>query len=67
MMSRDFDIAWNIFMKLDGKVADDVIAATVDSALCEVFDYEADEIAGYGEGMIEAHRRRNRENVKNNE
>ena len=55
-MNTDFDIAYNIYRKLNGKVDDTTIAQTIDTTLAEVRGIDLKVVSGYGEGIVETQR-----------
>jgi len=66
-MNTDFDIAYNIYRKLVGKVDDETIARTIATTLAEIRGVDLEVVSGYGEGIIEAQRMIDESNKKGEE
>jgi len=66
-MNTDFDIAYNIYRKLVGKVDDETIARTIATTLAEIRGVDLEVVSGYGEGIIEAQRMIDESNEKGEE
>jgi len=66
-MNTDFDIAYNIYRKLVGKVDDETIAHTIATTLAKIRGVDLEVVSGYGEGIIEAQRMIDESNEKGEE